>query len=64
MLIRFFQLSSEKFRRAFNEGSLDFDDVMGIEDERALADIDQPQQTDSMERDGDRGKLKTQKMAR
>jgi hypothetical protein len=43
---------------------LDFDDVMGIEDDRALADVDQPQQTYSMERDGDRGKLKTQKMAR
>jgi hypothetical protein len=40
MLIRFFQLSTYKFRRASHEGSLDLDDIMDNEEE-AIASNDQ-----------------------
>ncbi|KAG7355999.1 hypothetical protein IV203_000685 [Nitzschia inconspicua] len=61
MLIRFFQLSTYKFRKATNEGSFDLDDVLD-EEGKAIADEDQSQNGDPVNNSD--GAVGTQEMAR
>ncbi|KAG7337233.1 hypothetical protein IV203_036301 [Nitzschia inconspicua] len=61
MLIRFFQLSTYKFKRASNEGSFDLDDVLD-EEGKANADKDQLQNDDPV--NNGVGAVGTQEMAR
>lgn len=65
MLIRFHELSTYKFRRASNQGSLDLDDMLNEGDE-AIEDLDQSHRgTTEKESSGDSlGAVKTQEMAR
>ncbi|KAL3908823.1 MAG: hypothetical protein SGARI_002890 [Bacillariaceae sp.] len=67
MLIRFFQLSLHKFRRASNEGSLDLDDIIPEEDEGAK-DGDQSKKSNTVIEDvddvGAGATIKAQEMAR
>ena len=65
MLIRFFQLSIHKFRRASNEGSLDLDNIIPEGEEGAL-DGDQSKKSNTVIEDVDDvgGAVKTEEMAR